>query len=385
MRLSQDVLIFLVLCGVISVSESKKIQLACIISLVILMLIYHQKKNSTIFQLHLLDSDGMNEVLIMDSMIGSRSFLFLLDTGYAGPPVLSRSYLSINDPIHMKLKQRYNTILNRMRNVTDEDEHKGINSYLQDGKCFPFTSGCTMKLMSIGTTQEQQADMLMCPMIKIKNISGGLNAPKMSTLAHADVFVTNSLKHSVHILTCDFLLHHSPCVISIGHETLKMNMNAFEYITISQSFIMYPAVFSGGSFVVPFNVDHGEQLFCTIDTGAPGPICVGKNAIHKIKNCRVRQKKSLIQNGVNGERICSEIIEIDVTFAGSIYSVPVFVNDLSTEQVDGYVGLAFLRAFDILITNTEIGFKKNKNKLKNLFDFESVAANGGCDLNLQCL
>ena len=135
------------------------------------MLIYYQKKNSTIFQLHLIDSDGMNEVLIMDSMIGSRSFLFLLDTGYAGPPVLSRSYLSINDPIHMKLKQRYNTILNRMKNVTDEDEHKGINSYLQDGKCFPFTSGCTMKLMSIGTTQEQQADMLMCPVIKNRVLS----------------------------------------------------------------------------------------------------------------------------------------------------------------------------------------------------------------------
>ena len=57
---------------------------------------------------------------------------------------------------------------------------------------------------------------------------------------------------------------------------------------------------------------------------------------------------------------------------------------MPTEQVDGYVGLAFLRAFDILINNDQIGFKRNRNRIKTMYDFTHVARNGGCNLNLNC-
>lgn len=384
MKLSNEIIVVLAIFLILSNTSNKKMQIVCIIGIVVLLIKHIQTKKNTTYRLHLLDSDGMNEVLIMDTMIGARSFLFLLDTGYAGPPVLSRTYLSIDDPIHLDLKQRYNTILSKLRNVTEKDEHVGINSYINDGKCLPYTSGCTMKLMGIGSTQEQQADMLMCPMLKIRNIHGGLRGPKEQSRTHADVFVTNSLRHSIHILTCDFLLHHSPCLISIENQTLCLNMSPIDFITSQVQYAMYPATFSGGSFVVPFTLPHGEQLFCTVDTGAPGPICLGSNAIEKIKSCNIKERKSLQQNGVNGENICSEIIEIDVNFAGKDYTTPVFVNNMPTEQVDGYVGLAFLRGFDIIINSNQIGFKRNRNRMKTIYDFSYIASDGGCNLNFNC-
>lgn len=385
MKVADDLILALTLCLIMSMSNSSQLKIFCMIAILVSVTMNIFKKKNTLFRLHLLDSDGMNEVLIMDTRIENRSFLFLLDTGYAGPPVLSRSYLSVIDPNYLPLRSRYRDILQKLEDVTKEDEHRAINAFINESNCFPYTSGCTMKLMGIGSTLEQQADMLMCPMLHIRNVVGGMNAPKKTTSTQADVFVTNSLKHSIHILTCDFLLHHNPCLISTEKQTLTLNMNQLEYLMTYKSFYMYDATFSGGSFVVGFQLEDNETLFCTIDTGAPGPICVGRNALRKIKSCHVKEKKKLTQNGVNGEQICSEIVEVDVHFAGAKYKTPVFVNDAPTEQVDGYVGLAFLRAFDILITNSNIGFKKNRNHIKTLSDFENMAASGGCSsINLEC-
>lgn len=381
MMISNEIIAFTTICIIFNLSKQKNIEIICLSLLVVLILVHIIKKRGHTFKLHILDTDGMNEVLIMDTMIGSRSFLFLLDTGYAGPPVLSRSYLSIQDPVHLSLKDRYNKIIESLHNVTDIDEHEGINSYINNGQCFPYTSGCTMKLMGIGSVQEQQADMLMCPMLRIKNSRGGFQSPKSMTNTHADVFVTNKLKHSIHILTCDFLLHHSPCLISISTQTLSLNLNISDYMKNYMLYKWIPASFSGGSFVVPFILEDGQSLNCTVDTGAPGPICLGSNAIKKIRSCQNTQKK-LQQQGVNGEIICSEIIDVDVTFAGSKYNTTVFVNDMPTDQTDGYVGMGFLRAFDIFITHHEIGFRKNNNRINK--DFGAISKSGNCNLNLNC-
>ena len=125
-------------------------------------------QNNKTYKLNILNPDGLNEAIIIETKLGYKSFLFLIDTGYAGPPVLSRNYLAVRDNDLLNLKDRYNDIMQQMNNVQEDDEHRALNEYINKCGCLPYTSGCTMKLMGIGSTMEQQADMLMCPMLRIK-------------------------------------------------------------------------------------------------------------------------------------------------------------------------------------------------------------------------
>jgi hypothetical protein len=62
-----------------------------------------------------------------------------------------------------------------------------------------------------------------------------------------------------------------------------------------------------------------------------------------------------------------------------------FVNNMPTDHVDGYVGLGFLRAFDLLINVNEIGFRRNKLKMKTLDNYTSLASNKSCNIStLRC-
>jgi hypothetical protein len=58
--------------------------------------------------------------------------------------------------------------------------------------------------------------------------------------------------------------------------------------------------------------------------------------------------------------------------------VPIFANDKPTEQVDGYVGMAVLRAFDILITSNSIGFHTNGHSMQAIDAFMRVSSVGTC-------
>lgn len=384
MLIQEELFVLLTVAIVWSMTKHRIIQQACVIGMIVCVLIHLFKSAATMYRLCRVNLDGMNEVLLLETKLGPKSCLFLLDTGYAGPPVLSRSYLAVNDPSHLPLRDRYQEIMIQLTSVEEDDEHRAINAFISSGSCLPYTSGCTMRLMGIGSTEEQQADMLMCPMLRMKNVNGGFVAPKKNTLTFADMFVTNSLKQSIHILTCDFILHHSPCLICIGKQKLELSISPSKYMSILPFFHVFPATFSGGSFVVPFHIGD-EVLNCTVDTGAPGPICVGKNALEKIKKCSVKERKSLKQSGVNGEVICSEIIESEIKFGTQTYTVPLFVNDLPTEYVDGYVGLGFLRAFDILVTTSGIGFRKNKLSFKSMDYYSEKAQDGSCSIKLECL
>ena len=386
MKVQTELIVFVTLCVIMSSTKNSHVHVICIAALIVCSLVHIYNSKSTVYDMKLLDFDHLNEALIIDTFIGNTSFLFLIDTGYAGPPVISKSYLAIKDPIHLNLKDRYNSILESLPGVTENDEHFAINKYIHEGNCLPYTSGCTMKLMGIGSVQEHQADMLLCPMLKIKNCKHAFHAPKKNTNTFADVFVTNSLKGSIHILTCDFILHHSPCLICMKRQQVEFNLSPVRYVSIKPSFFTFEAKLSGGAFVVPFELENGQVLNCTVDTGSPGPICVGANAISKLQTCVARNgRKSLQQNGVNGETICSEILETTLKFAGKSFNTIIFVNNLPTDSVDGYVGLAFLRAFDILITKDGIGFKRNGLQMKTIDNYLNVATSKGCEIELKCL
>ena len=92
----------------------------------------------------------------------------------------------------------------------------------------------------------------------------------------------------------------------------------------------------------------------------------------------------LKQSGVNGEKYAQEIIETNVEFANRMFKVPIFANNTVTDNVDGYVGMGFLRAFDILFTNANIGFKYNNNDMRNIDFYTRLASSGSCDIGISC-
>ena len=190
--------------------------------------------------------------MYIETLLSGQYAIFLLDTGYAGPPVLSSSYLSLNHEFlsFSSVEQHLYDIKQRLEeNIDLDDQHKAVRRLLSRGNCVSYTSGCTMKLMSIGTTIEQQADMIMCDMLQMKNTSGTYVAPKMNTKSKADVFVTNPLPQSVHILTCDFLIHAAPCIISFSQGFMKINLSIGEISYLLPMFYVVPLKMSGGAFV----------------------------------------------------------------------------------------------------------------------------------------
>ena len=223
--------------------------------------------------------------------------------------------------------------------VNEDAQNNAVDAFLQRSGCLAYTSGCTMRLMGIGATQEQQADMFMCGMLKLTTTYGAYATPKRVTSdAHADVFVTNPLPTSVHIITCDFLMHSSPALISPARQLLQLNLSAAEEMAEKVRMSMHPISMSGGSFVV--NVALGGEMFrCTVDTGAPGPVCLSAGASARLRMCeRNHDARVLRQAGVNGEQVCSELITTTMKFATrEFHNASVFVNDSETEQVDGYI------------------------------------------------
>ena len=270
--------------------------------------------------------------------------------------------------------------------VSVNDQHAAIDGFIQKSGCFAYTSGCTMRLMGIGATQEQQADMLMCPTLRLRGRGGGFVSPKhIASRAHADVFVTHSLPSSVHILTCDFLLHSAPCLIDFSGLRLSLSMPTGATLLAQRASHMHPLEQSGGAFVI--NIEVGGEMFrCTMDTGAPGAVCLGAPAAKRLRHCaRGAGARAIRQSGVNGENVCSEVLSSTVRFAGEEFAdVPILANSHAVEMVDGYVGLGFLRGFNILIAPTGIGFKRNRLPLQAMSAYDTVAHVGGCSLQLRC-
>jgi len=341
---------------------------------------------SQLLRLNLVSVEKYNQVLLLEAVINRSECFFMLDTGYAGAPVLSTTYLALPPSKYGEMVHKYADIVNTLRTAppSEDDRFGAVGRFIQQAGCYDFTSGCMMRLMSIGDTTQKQSDMLMCPMLELKNTAGHYVSPRRRGKAHADVFVTNALPSSVHILTCDYLLHSAPCLISISRGTLELSMPTPRYLLLKATYISVPAQMSGGAFVVPITVG-GVVYRCTVDTGAPGPICLGASAASRLKSCSLASQ-SLSQVGVNGENVCSDMLYSHVEFCGYGFDKAlVFANGNDLEQVDGYVGLAFLRAFDMLLAPNAISFQRNGLKMLDIEDFRDASNARPCpNSKLKC-
>ena len=307
--------------------------------------------SSNTIKLHRLVHENQESIVLL-AKFNNREQMFLIDTGYAGPPVLSMSYLTTRDNFSASMSNRYSNVMRQMNTKISQNKiNKYLNEFVNTSKCTSYTSGCTMKLMSIGDVQEQQAHMFLCDSIQMKTLDG-----KYHEFRKSDVLVTHSLQGSIHILTCDYLTQMAPCMICMAKEELHLKMTTNTAFRERLSFTRHPFRLNGGAFVVQFNIS-GKNFNLTVDTGSPGPICLTKNAGNSLPQKHI-VKKHIIQEGVNGERVCSNLIICDVVFSNHTWrDCQIMHNHHNLKGVDGYVGMAFLRAYDMMIETNSIGFR----------------------------
>lgn len=309
-----------------------------------------------------------NESYIVSATVSSSRVLFMLDTAYAGAPVLSGHYLALMKRGHAstgtvqeqwtKLRQYMSS--QKRNSISDAEIQKVIREFVQNSSCRSFTSGCTMRLMGIGSTSEAQSDMFLCPSLDIADVNDR---------HQGDVLVTNPLRGSVHILTSDYCLHRQPVVIEADpSDSSKLLLILHADKSRRGKFVstgkVYPVKLVGGAFLVPMTVG-GATLQVVVDTGAAACLSISKSALHKMKTCALpKAAKRARQAGVNGEKICSDIVLCDIGLGGSVLNnVNVFVNSMDVQGADGYAGVGLLRAFDIWFTSHEIGFVRNQMPL----------------------
>lgn len=321
-------------------------------------------------------SGKVNPSIAIPFRVGNYQSVFILDTGYAGAPVLNTKILDVKfdgDDI--------DSYLERISHVTCSNEaaNRKLDNFKTSNSCIDYTSGCVLRLMGIGETSEKASDMLLCPHIAMKSASSSeyLNVKKNVGITEADVLMTNHELNSPHILTLDYLRHLAPCVLHLRQNRMSLAMGNAEFVYERAQSHHISSETIGGAYVCALEI-NGVTIRCTVDTGASTTVCIGSSVLRRIKNYN-QTEEHIEQIGINSEVICSEIVLANVKFCtGSFLDVPVFVNQQEVEETDGYVGLGFLQAFDLLITPVSLFAKYNGAAIASLKSYEHVRRRGLC-------
>lgn len=337
--------------------------LALVIALLVQSIL---RQINNVVRINLLTDAVGNEVLIISGTISGKRMFFMIDTAYAGAPVLSTSYLSLppSSPL-LSLQDQYRLVVDGLQNVSSQNRHEALAQFLHKNYCRAFTSGCTMRLMGIGATSESQSDMLLCSGVRFQ---GG-------NTFNSDIFVTNPLPSSVHILTMDFLLHRSPCVIMPRRRIMLWQVNDN---FLKSSFEFHSPFYVGGAIRVVMKIG-GSALDIVIDTGAAAALSIASSSIDKIQNCdRPNKSMKALQRGVNGEKVCSDMFITTVSIGRlNLGRVEAFANASDVEGADGYAGMGLLRMLDLWIAPHEIGFRLSGLPTK----VTNALSNGICETN----
>ena len=340
-----------------------------VVLLCILRLLYSRARSARV---HLIkDAEGGETLIVPARVSGLGKTLFMVDTAYAGAPVLSLSYLRRHDPrTGGSVRERYRRALGRLKEPpTEEEMRESLGHFLRRGSCRAFTSGCTMRLMGIGETTETQADLFVCPSVKLEGLA---------TVFDSDILVTNPLPGCVHILTMDYLMHRSPVLLSMRQCRIYFRSMPNPLMQ------MVPYTSVGGAFCISVTVS-GTPLRCVLDTGAAVTLSISKSSAAKIKTCMSTPQgdASVVQVGVNGERVCSDVVIADVMVGThSLPSTHIFLNSHEVEGADAYMGMGLMRAFDWWFSSKTVGFCPSGKKPR--FQY-SLSASGCGNGKARCL
>ena len=287
-----------------------------------------------------------NETLITKLGGGAfpRGAFYLIDTAFSGAPVISLSYAAHAAADRRLASTPTSEVTKKLAKLPHPGEiakNRAVTQLIYESGARVYTSGCTMRLASIGKITENFSDLLLCDALRTNHFTKG-----------GDVFVTNDLESSPNILTSDFLYHRAPVVISPRSGQLSFRATAFQ---IGTGFHIQASELVAGAPCVRAVVG-GVELQLVVDTGASAALAVNPDVKFDGKNMHER----VDQLGVNGERVCSAIFQTRVQLANHTFeAVEVFQNQLGLAHAQGYVGLGLLRCFDLLINVDSVGFRFN--------------------------
>jgi len=316
---------------------------------------------------------GANGCLLVPFRLGAYESSFVLDTGYAGAPVLNARLLGASRTMD-------ETALRALLAPPHDAAHtyRLLQAFVQAHRCASYTSGCVLRLMGIGTTAEQVSDLLLCPPLELAPAhgGGGFVQPRRAVggAAQADVLITNGDMASLHTLTLDYLLQLAPCHLRPRAGELHLGLSALAFARARVGAVSASDTFAGGSYVSTVTVD-GVALRCTVDTGASTTLCVDARRLPG----GLANRGHIVQVGINSETVCSDVSLARIEFAGVAFEgVPVFANATGVEAIDGYVGLGLLRAFDLLMTPRELFATPNGDRPSGLAEYAAATHKGEC-------
>lgn len=287
--------------------------------------------------------------VFVSTMLDSEHYYFMLDTGYAGAPVINLRYIDACSGQRLSIPDAIQRVQRSKRVPWGR-----VQDFVRRHRCHDFTAGCTMRLMSIGASTQRQTDLFLCNALHIETATSSFSNPKLNNgLPNADAFVTNDIPSTLHILTMDYLLPLAPFLLSVNSLALRTCIPAAELAGLRRSYAAVQTSMRSGSFVVRVKVG-GVWARCSIDTGAPACVSIDAKVAQRVKACSLAGK-TVRQMGVNGESVCSSLTYMDVEMGGTLLpNVPVLVNDRSTGEVDGYIGTGLLQAFDLLFVDVGV-------------------------------
>ena len=235
---------------------------------------------------------------------GQRSLVFLLDTGFAGAP-----------------------ILNRRRQAS------------APAGCASSGDPLSLSFASLGRVEGHTAEPLACPV----HLHRGEAHPRPFLLMDLD-------RETPHILTIDFLLSFGGgALLELGGRSPRVTVGA---PAPPPGSVAVPTRRIHGAYAIRLALEGpagaaGEGWF-VVDTGSPAPLTVGKSfgeGLGLPGGHQAPGERFVKQVGVNRETICS-LVSPRVTARaapGIEMETPLLLNDVDTPGgSDGYIGLGML-------------------------------------------
>ena len=107
--------------------------LALVIALLVQSIL---RQINNVVRINLLTDAVGNEVLIISGTISGKQMFFMIDTAYAGAPVLSTSYLSLpqSSPL-LSLQDQYRLVVDGLQKVTSQNRNEALAQFLQKNYC----------------------------------------------------------------------------------------------------------------------------------------------------------------------------------------------------------------------------------------------------------
>ena len=299
------------------------------------------------------------EAPLLDMQFGSRRIAVMLDTGYAGPPVINTSALAAEEDAIQQLgsERRWNRLdVRRRAAYVYAGGNSRIASAVRFGKksgCVLYTSGCTMRLMSIGSTNERRANLLLCPPAAAVP-AGRSRAPVTSphNAVDAQVWVSNVLPHTPHIYTMDALRHDAPVLVSAKESTVQFLPRPLpKQWCATHGFRSAHATLEAGSYMIVCSIGGVTGRF-TVDTGYGGTAALSSVFAARIDSTRMTcTGQTLTQHGANGEAVSCKVCLLNASIAGVNVTgpIPMLINSTPVDGADGYIGMGMLRMFDMVV------------------------------------